>query len=97
MNAYGLKDDVIAYIVDKAKECGLSKVILFGSRATGRFSEKSDIDLAISGNSLGDFKYSLEEECPTLLSFDFISLDQDISKDLRDRIAGEGVVLYEIC
>ena len=97
MNAYGLKDEVIAFVINKAKECGLSKVIMFGSRATGRFSEKSDIDLAISGGSLDDFRYAVEEECPTLLGFDFIILDHDMSNRLRERIAAEGVVLYEVC
>lgn len=68
MNAYGLKDEVIAFVINKAKEYGLSKVIMFGSRATGRFSEKSDIDLTLSGGSLDDLKYAIGEECPTLLS-----------------------------
>ncbi len=68
MNAYGLKDEVIAFVINKAKEYGLSKVIMFGSRATGRFSEKIDIDLTLSGGSLDDFKYAIGEECPTLLS-----------------------------
>lgn len=97
MNAFGLNDEVVDFIIDKAKEFGLTKVVLFGSRATGRFSEKSDIDLAIVGGSLDDFVYSMDEECPTLLDFDFIDMGQEISDGLRDRIAGEGVVLYEVC
>ena len=97
MNAYGLRDNVTNFIVDKARECGLSKVILFGSRATGKFSEKSDIDLAIAGGCPNKFISSIEEGCPTLLSFDFVNVDQGISDGLRDRIASEGVVLYEVC
>ncbi len=83
--------------VEAAQAQGIHRLILFGSRATGRFSEKSDIDLALSGGCLNDFKAALEEECPTLLFFDFINMDQGISEKLSGRIAEEGVVLYEVC
>ena len=95
MNAFGLKDDVLDFIIDAARKCDMSEVILFGSRAKGDFSPKSDIDLAISGNALHSFKEALEEDCPTLLSFDFIDLATNISDSLRSRIDAEGVVLYE--
>lgn len=94
MNRFGLREDIIEFIVDKAKDCGISEVIIFGSLARGDFSEKSDIDLAIYGSSLDGFKAALDENCPTLLTFDFIDLSKDISEDLRNRIAEEGVVLY---
>ncbi len=68
--------------------------MLFGSRATGSFSNKSDIDLAFSGGHIRDFEAALEEECPTLLSFDFIDLADDIAPALRERIREEGVSLY---
>lgn len=97
MNAYGLKDEIPAFIIDKAKELNMRKVVLFGSRANGRFSEKSDIDLAISGDFANEFKSVVEDECPTLLEFDFIDMSRDISSELRDRIEEEGIILYEIC
>lgn len=97
MNAFGLKDEVLAFIVDAAKDCDMSEVILFGSRAKGTFSEKSDIDLAVSGNRYHDFIETVDEECPTLLEFDFIDMSRGISEELRHRIEKEGVVLYEVC
>lgn len=97
MDAYGLREEVTAFIVEKARECGIAKVVLFGSRASGRFSEKSDIDLAIYGSSFDRYIGLLEESCPTLLTFDFIDLSQEVSEGLRERIAQEGVVLYEAC
>lgn len=97
MDAYGLREEVIAFIVEKARECGIAKVVLFGSRACGRFSEKSDIDLAVYGTSFDRYIGILEESCPTLLTFDFIDLSQEVSGRLRERIAQEGVVLYEAC
>lgn len=96
MGCFGLRDEVLAFIVGAAQAHGIEQVVLFGSRATGRFSEKSDIDLALSGGCIHDFEAALEEECPTLRSFDFIDMGQGISEGLRNRIAEEGVVLYEV-
>ena len=94
MANFGLKDEVIAFIRDAARICGMDEVLLFGSRATGRYSEKSDIDLAVSGSRVHDFEGALEERCPTLLEFDIIDLSKDIGEEVRCRIAEEGVVLY---
>jgi len=95
MDAYGLREEVTAFIVERARECGIAKVILFGSRASGRFSEKSDIDLAVCGASFDRYIGLLEESCPTLLTFDFIDMSREVGDGLRERIAQEGVVLYE--
>ncbi len=94
MNDFGLRKEVLDFIVDAARSNGLDQVILFGSRATGEYSEKSDIDLAVSGPNLYGFEESLEEHCPTLLAFDFVDLSRQISDALRNRIATEGVCLY---
>ena len=95
MDAYGLREEVTAFIVERARECGIAKVILFGSRASGRFSEKSDIDLAVCGASFDRYIGLLEESCTTLLTFDFIDMSREVGDGLRERIAQEGVVLYE--
>lgn len=94
MNAFGLKDDVLAFIIDAAKECGMSEVILFGSRAKGTFTEKSDIDLAASGERFHDFIGALDEDCPTLLTFDFVNLSNPLSDEFSKRISEEGVQIY---
>ena len=93
-NRFGIKDEALSFIVSAARECGLSEVILFGSRATGKFAEKSDIDLAIQGGDVHEFEFQVEEHCPTLLEFDFVNLADDIGADLRNRIASEGAVIY---
>lgn len=94
MNAFGLKDNVLAFIVEAAKEYDMSEVILFGSRAKGSFSQKSDIDLAVSGDRYHDFIEALDEECPTLLSFDFVDLSLPLSEGFSKRISEEGVRIY---
>ena len=94
MNAFGLKDDVLAFIVEAAEDCGMSEIILFGSRATGRFTEKCDIDLAVSGDRYQDFVEALDERCPTLLQFEFVDLSNSLSDGFAKRIAEEGVKIY---
>ena len=91
---FGLRDTVLDFIKESAERNGLTKVVLFGSRAKGTYREKSDIDLAIEGGRISDFEYDIEERCPTLLSFDFIDLSNDLSDGLARRIQDEGVVLY---
>ena len=45
----GIKPTVIAAIREAARQHGVRRVWLFGSRARGEHRPKSDIDLAVSG------------------------------------------------
>ena len=76
-----------------AKDCVLDKVILFGSRARGTNRERSDIDLAVSGENVLRFEELLEEQADTLLTFDVVNLDE-ISNKFKEMINREGFVLY---
>ena len=42
-------DEVIAEITQRCRNYGAQKIILFGSRAKGTATERSDIDIAVSG------------------------------------------------
>jgi predicted nucleotidyltransferase len=92
---YDLEKKVEDDIIKIAKKNNVEKVILFGSRARGDNSERSDIDLAISGGNALDFYYDAEEEARTLLMFDVVDLDRKVSEELRREIDRDGVVLYE--
>lgn len=92
---YNLPDKVMEDIITTAKKNGIKKVILFGSRARGTHTDRSDIDLAASGGSVLDFYYDLEEEARTLLLFDVVNLNNGISSELQAEINKDGVVLYE--
>ena len=86
-----VKDDIIRI----ARKNNMKKVILFGSRARGTNSERSDIDLAVSGGNALDFYYDVEEKAHTLLMFDVVKLDKGISEELQNEINKDGVILYE--
>lgn len=92
----GISQRVLGEIIDIARLCEVSKVVLFGSRARGDYREKSDIDLAIYGcEDMLEFREKIEETW-TLLSFDLIDMSQkDLSLELKRNIENEGVVLYE--
>ncbi len=92
---YNLPERVEKDIVKIAKNNGVKKVILFGSRARGTNSERSDIDLAISGGNALDFYFDIEEKAWTLLMFDVVELDKGISEELQAEIDNDGVILYE--
>ena len=77
-----------------AETCGLSRLILFGSRARGDNRERSDIDLAVSGGDVVRFSLDVEE-LPTLLSFDVVNLDGAVQPALLESIRREGITLYE--
>ena len=92
---YNLDKRVEDDIIKIAKKDGIKKVILFGSRARGTNTERSDIDLAVSGGDILNFYFDVEEETWTLLMFGIINLDKKISDELQAEIERDGVVLYE--
>lgn len=90
-----LPETVVREIERFAKKNKIKKVVLFGSRARGNHSERSDIDLAVSGGNAADFYYDVNEEALTLLIFDVVNLDGPVSGELRAEIEKDGVLLYE--
>ena len=68
---------------------------MFGSRARGDNKERSDIDLAVSGGDITEFRLAVDDEIRTLLMFDVVDLDGHVQKTLSDSIEKEGIILYE--
>lgn len=91
----GIKQKVINEIIQIARNTGVTKVLLFGSRARGDYKERSDIDLAFCGGESSRFILSVDEETSTLLEFDVIDLDKPVRKELLESIQQEGILLYE--
>lgn len=76
-------------------------IYLFGSRARGDHRERSDIDLAIRYSDEDAYhrrvvKAIVDEISDTFLGIDLVEYqDSKLSKEFRDRIDKEKVVLYE--
>ena len=68
-------EEVIAEITQRCKNYGAKRIILFGSRAKDTATERSDIDIAVSG--VEDFESLTEqiENLPTLFSVDIVNMD----------------------
>ena len=81
-------------IVMLARQHGIRRLLLFGSRARGSNNPRSDIDLAVAGGDVLGFSFDVEENADTLLSFDVINLEEKISDKLRAEIARDGIDLY---
>ncbi len=78
-----------------SKKHGIQKVILFGSRARGDCTERSDIDLAVCGGDFDAFYWDVRENIHSLLTFDIVNFDSGISEDLKKEIERDGVTIYE--
>ena len=71
------------------------KIILFGSRARGNNTERSDVDIAVYGGDFDSFYWDIKENIHSLLMFDVINADASISEELKKEIKKDGVVIYE--
>lgn len=90
-----LNQNIKNEIIDLAKQYHINKVVLFGSRARGDNRERSDIDLAVSGGNVTEFRLDIDDAVHTLLMFDVVNLDEPVQKPLLQSIESEGIVLYE--
>lgn len=90
-----IPERVMRDIAVLSKEYGIRKVILFGSRARGTHTDRSDIDIAISGGNTAEFSVEIDEKVHTLLMFDVVDLDGHISAELQKEIERDGIVIYE--
>lgn len=77
---------------------GVERVILYGSRARGDEEERSDIDLAVTGEITQEEWHQMqdcvEREARTLLAVELVRLEK-VSRKLKENIQREGVALYE--
>lgn len=92
---YNLPDRVMRELSSFARKHSVKKIILFGSRARGTNTERSDIDIAVYGGDFDNFYWDVKEKIHSLLMFDIIQADKTISDDLKKEIEKDGVVIYE--
>lgn len=92
---HNLPERVLREITFLAKQHGIGKIVLFGSRARGTHTERSDVDIAVYGGDFDSFYWDIKERVHSLLTFDIIDGNKNISMELKREIEKDGVVLYE--
>lgn len=92
---YNLPERVVKDIAAFAIKHDIQKVSLFGSRAKGTYTERSDIDIAVSGGDCDGFYWDIKEKTHSLLSFDVVDLEAGVSDDLKKEIERNGITVYE--
>ena len=92
---YDPPERVIRELFSFAIKHSVRKIILFGSRARGNNTERSDVDIAVYGGEFDSFYWDIKENIHSLLMFDVINADDSISEELKKEIKKDGVVIYE--
>lgn len=92
---YNLPERVLRELSVFAQEHSVTKIVLFGSRARGNNTERSDIDIAVYGGDFDGFYWDIKEKVNSLLMFDIIQANSAISDDLKHEIEKDGVIIYE--
>ena len=95
IHKYNIPERVKRDIAMLSRKYDIQKVILFGSRARGTHTDRSDIDIAVSGGNTAEFSLDIDEKVHTLLMFDVVDLDGHISEELQKEIEKDGIVIYE--
>ena len=90
-----IPERVLQEILQFARDAGVERLVLFGSRARGTHSERSDIDLAVYGGDFDKFYFRVQEETESLLEFDLIDMHRKVSPSLLEDIEREGIEIYE--
>ncbi len=87
------------FLDDLEKVPAIKRIILFGSRARGDHTARSDIDIAIDGPDITDDGWhrilDIIEQADTLLAIDCVRLDTfSVTNPLRKSIERDGIVMY---
>ena len=99
-NMFGLSNEVIKDISDVLKKHpNIDKVLIFGSRAKGNYTEGSDIDLALIGenisfNELLDINIQVED-LGLLYKVDIVDYSKNIGTAFGEHIDRVGLLFYE--
>ena len=89
-------EQVYRQIEDIARAHGARRVVLFGSRARGDASPRSDIDIAVEGCvDFPSFYDDVQENLWSLLEIDVVNLDGPVAPELQREIARNERTLYE--
>ena len=97
MNNFGLSDKVTNMtLAILQKYISIKKVVVFGSRANGKFKGTSDIDIAVWSDDAKDIiKLRIElEESNIIYLFDVVDYNKIKNDKLRNAIDTKGKIFY---
>ena len=92
---YNLPDRVLRELSYFAQKYSIEKIILFGSRARGTNTERSDIDIAVCGTKDIEKLREELEDIPTLYTIDVVDMDECKNELLLEDIKQYGRKIYE--
>lgn len=92
---YNLSDQIVEELCVFARKYSIVKIVLFGSRARGTNTERSDVDIAVYGGDFDGFYWDVHENIDSLLTFDLVQADAPISEELKLEIKKDGILIYE--
>lgn len=86
--------EIITRVADVSRRYNVKEVFLYGSRAKGTATDRSDIDLAVSG--CRDFEAYKEEidDIPTLYTIDVLNMENCGNDLLMEDIKQYGRKIY---
>ena len=88
-------ENILKNIIDLYTQFSADRVILFGSRAKGTNTDRSDIDIAVRGvKNIWELQEKLEE-IPTLYKIDLVDLDTCKNQLLMEDIEQYGREIYK--
>lgn len=90
-----LSENLLQELTRLGRQFSLDRIILFGSRARGTGTERSDVDIAVTGGDIDGFYWEVKENFPSLLLFDIVDLDAGITPALQQELEKDGVTIYE--
>lgn len=90
-----LSENLLQELTRLGRQFNLDRIILFGSRARGTGTERSDVDIAVTGGDIDGFYWEVKENFPSLLLFDIVDLDAGITPELQQELEKDGVTIYE--
>lgn len=90
-----LSENLLQELTRLGRQFNLDRIILFGSRARGTGTERSDVDIAVTGGDIDGFYWEVKENFPSLLLFDIVDLDAGITPELQQELEKDGVIIYE--
>jgi predicted nucleotidyltransferase len=90
----GLSETHTELIINTLRRCGVTRAVLFGSRAKGNYRDNSDIDIAVWGDdvNIGRILACLDE-LPMPYKFDVVEYETISHKPLQEHIDRVGVQL----